>query len=127
VNKIVIHTKQSGIVKGTTGDFRPNGEKFHVNLENGEVAAMSVENLKAIFFVRDLMGDSKRDDSYEDEVPGGGRKVRVTFKDGEVVTGFTTAYSTERQGWFLVPADEESNNLRIFVVNSAVEDVEFPS
>ncbi len=127
MNKIVIHTKQGGVVKGHTGDFRPNREKFHVTLENGEVAAMSVENLKAVFFVKDLMGDSERDDSYEDEVPGGGRKVQVAFEDGETITGFTTAYSAQRQGWFLVPADEGSNNLRVFVVNSATADVEFIS
>jgi len=127
VNKIVIHTRGGGVVRGSTGDFRPNREKFHVTLENGEVAAMSVENLKAVFFVKDLAGDSSRDDAYTDEIPGGGRKVQVTFQDGEVITGFTTAYSAERLGWFLVPADEGSNNLRIFVVNAAAADVEFIS
>lgn len=127
MNTIVIHTVQGGIVKGSTGDFRPNQEKFHVNLENGEVAAMSVPKLKAVFFVKDLTGDANREDSYEDVVAGGGRKVQVTFKDGEVITGFTTAYSKERLGWFLVPADEGSNNLRIFVVNAAVAEVQFLS
>jgi len=127
VNTIVIHTVQGGIVKGSTGDFRPNQEKFHIILENGEVAAMSVPKLKAVFFVKDLTGDPSHEDSYEDVVPGGGRKVKVTFKDGEVVVGFTTAYSAERQGWFLVPADKNSNNLRIYVVNAAVADVEFMS
>lgn len=127
MNKIVIHTKQNGIVKGSTGDFRPNQEKFHVTLENGEVAAMSVENLKAVFFVNDLTGDSNRKREYKDDVPGGGRKVQVTFQDGETIMGFTTAYSAERQGWFLVPADGGGNNLRIFVVNAAVADVEFIS
>jgi len=125
VNTIVIHTSQGGIVKGSTGDFRPNQEKFHVTLDNGEVAAMSVPKLKAIFFVKNLTGDSGRKDTYEDSVPGGGRKVQVTFNDGEVIVGFTTAYSASRQGWFLVPADEGSNNLRIYVVNAAVADVEF--
>ena len=87
----------------------------------------SVSELKAVFFVKDLTGDANREDSYEDVVAGGGRKVQVTFKDGEVITGFTTAYSKERLGWFLVPADEGSNNLRIFVVNAAVAEVQFLS
>ena len=73
MNTIVIHTTQGGIVKGSTGDFRPNQEKFHVILENGEVAAMSVPKLKAVFFVKDLTGDPDREDAYEDIVPGGGR------------------------------------------------------
>ena len=127
MNKIVIHTKQGGVVKGSTRDFRPNQEKFHVTLENGEVAAFSLQNLKAVFFVKDLTGNPGREDVYEDTVPGGGRKAQVTFKDGEVILGFTTAYSAERQGWFLVPANDGGNNLRIFVVNAAVADVEFIS
>ena len=127
MNKIVIHTKQGGVVKGNTGDFRPNREKFHVTLENGEVAAMSLEKLKAVFFVKDLTGDPGRKDEYEDAVPGGGRKVQVRFQDGETIVGFTTAYSAERQGWFLVPAADGGNNLRIFIVNTAVADVEFIS
>jgi hypothetical protein len=127
VNQIVIHTKQGGVVKGSTRDFRPNHEKFHVTLKNGEVAAFSFQNLKAIFFVKNLTGDPGREDVYEDTVPGGGRKVQVTFQDGEAIIGFTTAYSAERQGWFLVPANDGGNNLRIFVVNSAVADVNFIS
>jgi hypothetical protein len=127
VNKIVIHTKKGGVVKGSTGDFRPNQEKFHIILENGEVAAMSIQNLKAVFFVKDLIGDSSRNDEYGGDVPGGGRKVKVTFQDGETIIGFTTAYSAARQGWFLVPANDDGNNLRIFVVNTAVADVEFIS
>jgi hypothetical protein len=127
VNKIVIHTKQGGVVKGSTGDFRPNQEKFHVTLENGEVAAMSLQKLKAVFFVKDMTGDPDRNDIYKDAVPGGGRKVQVTFQDGETIVGFTTAYSAERQGWFLLPANEGGNNLRIFVVNAAVADVKFIS
>ncbi len=127
MNTIVIHTKQGGIVKGSTRDFRPNQEKFHVTLGNGEVAAFSLQNLKAVFFVKDLTGDPGREDVYEDTVPGGGRKVQVTFQDGEAIIGFTTAYSAERQGWFLVPANDGGNNLRIFIVNSAVADVKFIS
>ena len=127
MNKIVIHTKQGGVVKGNTRDFQPNHEKFHVTLENGEVAAISLQNLKAVFFVKDLTGDPGREDVYEDTVPGGGRKVQVTFQDGEVIVGFTTAYSAERQGWFLVPANDGGNNLRIFIVNTAVADVKFIS
>ncbi|MBW2508953.1 MAG: hypothetical protein JRE81_10000 [Deltaproteobacteria bacterium] len=63
MNTIVIHTTQGGIVKGSTSDFRPNQEKFHVTLENGEVAAMSVSRLKAIFFVKNLTGDPDREDA----------------------------------------------------------------
>jgi len=46
-----------------------------------------------------------------------GRKLEVTFKDGEKVIGTTEAWSPQKLGFFLFPADAMTNNLRIFVVN----------
>jgi hypothetical protein len=126
VNKIVTRGKDGSIEKGSTCDFRPNKDSFHIELAGGEVSLMAIDDLKAVFFVKDLTGQPERNDLYQDEVPGGGRKVQVTFLDGEVFVGFTGAYSNERLGWFLVPADNEGNNVRVFVVNSAVADVSFP-
>jgi hypothetical protein len=127
VNKVVVRRKDGGIEKGSTGDFRPNCEKFHLHREDGEVSALSIEELKAVFFVKDLAGQPTHEIRYEDNVPGGGKKVQVTFEDGEVIVGFATVYAADRPGWFLVPADNDCNNLRVFVVNSAVGDVAFLS
>jgi len=127
VNKIVIHRKDGDIEKGSTGDFHPNREKFHLQRNDGETSVVAIADLKAIFFVKDLTGEPKRDKRYEDDVPGAGRKVQVTFADGEVIVGFATVCSLVRPGWFMVPADKGSNNLRVFVVNSAVGDVTFLS
>jgi len=121
--KVVLHRKSGGLEKGSTGDFRPNKEKFHLHLQSGEVSDVSVAELKAVFFVKDLAGNCDYDEAYQDAVPGGGKKVEVTFKDGEVVVGFTTSYSPMRQGWFFVPADSGSNNLRVYAVSSAVASV----
>jgi hypothetical protein len=49
----------------------------------------------------------------------------VIFKDGEVLVGTTTGYDASRPGFFLFPADEKSNNERIFVVTAAVKTVRF--
>ena len=56
---------------------------------------------------------------------GQGRRVVVTFKDGETVAGFTIGYTPERPGFFVIPVDPASNNLRVFVVNAAVAKVDF--
>jgi hypothetical protein len=42
-----------------------------------------------------------------------------------VMIGSTIGYDPKRTGFFLTPADLESNNLRVFVVSSAVKGVRF--
>ncbi|NND84988.1 MAG: hypothetical protein HKN46_07540, partial [Acidimicrobiia bacterium] len=56
---------------------------------------------------------------------GLGRKVTVHFEDGETLHGYTTGYSPARAGFWVTPADPESNNERAFVVTAATTSVEF--
>lgn len=79
--------------------------------------------LKAIFFVKDLEGNRDHHDAYDLKAAGHGRKVEVTFRDGEKIIGSTEAYNPQKPGFFIFPADPEGNNLRIFVVNSSVQKV----
>ena len=124
-NKAVVKFKDGTVTKGKTSDFFPNKAKFHLEDAAGQISEISVEDLKAIFFVKDFDGDSDRRDNYADEITGGGRKIEVKFADGETVVGYTLAYSPDRQGFFMTPADLQGNNERIFVVKSATEKVAF--
>jgi hypothetical protein len=54
-----------------------------------------------------------------------GRKVVVTFQDGEVLTGSTLGYRAGDRGFFMQPADSQSNNLRVFVVPGSKHQVRF--
>jgi len=54
-----------------------------------------------------------------------GRKVAVTFHDGEILLGSTLGYKGEGQGFFVHPADSRSNNLRVFVAPGATQQVKF--
>jgi hypothetical protein len=92
---------------------------------NGEVLEISIEDLKAVFFVKDFEGKKTHQDSYDENIAGGGKKINVRFSDGETVVGYTLGYSPDRQGFFLTPADLQGNNERIFVVKSATEKIEF--
>ncbi len=56
---------------------------------------------------------------------GLGRKVKVTFKDGETLHGYTTGYAPDRHAFFVFPADPASNNDRVFVINDSTSEVEF--
>jgi hypothetical protein len=124
-NKVVIKFKDNSVVKGKTSDFFPNKAQFHLEDMNGEISEISIENLKAVFFVKDFEGNKDHQDNYNDHIAAGGRKIMVLFNDGETVIGYTLAYSPDRLGFYMTPADLQGNNERIFVVKSATEKVEF--
>jgi hypothetical protein len=124
-NKVVAKFKDNSLAKGKTSDFFPNKARFHLEKPNGEILEIDIEKLKAIFFVKDFAGDKNREDSYNDQIAGGGRKLKVHFSDGEIVIGYTLGYSPDRQGFYLTPADLQGNNERIFVVKSATSKIEF--
>jgi hypothetical protein len=131
VNKVVIRFIDSRIVKGTTADFVPAKDLFHVNVTTDSAGAKPVEihmsDLKAVFFVKDFTGDSQHAESneFDPSHPPAGRKIRVEFKDGEVLVGTTTGYQAGRPGFFLVPADLGSNIDRCYVIAAATRKVSF--
>ena len=125
INKIVVRFKNGDIKKGVTGDFFPNKDAFHLQLETKEILEVDVEELKVICFVKDFLGNKDRVDNYRDEIPAGGRKIQVEFSDGEVLVGFTQGYSSGRTAFFVVPADLENNNDRIYVITSATKKISF--
>jgi hypothetical protein len=84
-----------------------------------------LSELKAVFFVKDFIGDAQYNDRKEfaaAQVPVG-RKVTVRFRDGETLVGTTQGYDRSRPGFFLVPADPHSNIERCFVVGGATAEV----
>lgn len=117
------------VLKGTTHDFAPQKPVFHLYAWGEEAArgvAIPVGALKALFFVRSYDGNPKHAEKKSfDGVKGQGRRVLVTFTDGETLAGFTTTFSPGKQGWFLVPVDSDSNNSRIYVVATAVRKIEW--
>ena len=86
---------------------------------------IGVPALKAVFFVKDHVGNKHYQEkkAFDRLVPG--RKLQVVFKDGETIVGSTTAYDGARPGFFMTPADPQSNNDRIYVVARAVRAVAF--
>ena len=130
-NKIVIHYQDGKLLKGITNDFFPNKESFHLTPPDappGNIPlVVSVSELKAVFFVRKFSGNSRHDDIKEFDPSKNliGRKLKVTFKDGELMVGVTNAYDPSRPGFFLSPADTQSNIERCFVVTKATKEVSF--
>ena len=75
INMVVVSFKDGTVMKGNTSDFSPNKKDFHLVLLSGEGVKIDTEQLKAIFFVKDFSGNKNRKDSYNDVIPGGGRKL----------------------------------------------------
>ena len=79
-----------------------------------------------MFFVRSFEGNAKHVDDLDiAKAKGQGRKIVVTFADGEMLAGFTAGYSKDKQGFFVIPVDQAANNARVFVVTEAVKKVEW--
>jgi hypothetical protein len=131
MNKVVARFADGRMLKGMTADFFPGKDLFHVSPVDDPDGPNPVEvhatELKALFFVKDLAGNPEYHERREFDPlhPPIGRRIKVVFKDGEVMVGTTTGFQPSRPGFFVEPADPESNNERCYVVAAAAQEVSF--
>ena len=128
-NKIVAHYQNGKMFKGSTNDFFPTKNLFHFvpldALPGSKPLELLTTDLKGLFFVKDFGGkpDYNEKKAFDPAKQLFGRKIKVVFKDGELILGTTNGYQQERSGFFVVPADPNSNNERCFVVAAATREV----
>jgi len=127
MNRAVVAFLDGRRLKGYLFNFSALKESFRLfpNEPAGQQSGSDIfmKDLKAIFFVKDFVGNPDRHEPPSGEGPKHGRIVLVTFKDGEQLPGTTEAYNPQKLGFFVFPLDENSNNLRVFVVNKNVSQV----
>lgn len=127
VSKVVVGRADGTRLKGYIFNFSPLRDSFRLfpeaNSPQSQGTDVKLRDVKAIFFVKDFAGNRERNDSQQVNEGAHGRKLEVTFRDNEKITGTTEAYSPQKPGFFVFPADQESNNLRIFIVNASVRAV----
>jgi hypothetical protein len=126
--KVIARYRNGKLVKGFTRNFFPTKDRIHISPPHdpyGEGTGIWLQDLKALFFVRDFAGNPHHDESKViiEEAKLSGRPVEITFSDGEVLVGSTFGYAPGRPGFFVSPADSKSNNKKIFALSSAVERV----
>lgn len=126
--KVVVRLTDGRLLKGTTGDFHPGADNFTVNVSQGpwkgEAVPIKLQSVKALFFVKELTGNrAYREKKMQAPSERPGKKVTVTFLDGETIRGTATGLNLGLKGFYLFPSDPKSNNKRIFIVHSAVKHI----
>lgn len=126
------------VLKGYVKDFTADSEMVFLDeVGSGMHHIIPINELKALFFVRTFEGDREyRDKKAFGLSPSKGRKVFIKFKDKESLIGFidgeipwqkgftlTKPDGVEDTGFFLAPSDTDGNNIKVFVVGSAIERV----
>jgi|SRR5687767_8608603 hypothetical protein len=128
-NKVVARFADGRMVKGSTSDFVPTKDVFHVADASAGAGAppirVQVGDLKALFFVKDFAGSPahKSRNDFTEGRAAAGRKIQVVFKDGETLAGTTQGYQPGRPGFFMVPADPDANTERCYVVAAATKSI----
>jgi len=129
--KAVVKYQNEKIIKGWIEDFRLDRESFILFplIEYSEEERMEInfDSLKAVFFVKDFIGDKNykkvRTFNVDLLITPSQRKLIVNFVDGEHLYGTSHSYGRYKVGFFMYPVDPKDNSERIFVVQSAVVSV----
>ena len=128
-NKVVVALVDNRRIKGFVYNFSAVRETFSVfpteSAQKTEANDIRLKDVKAVFFVKDFMGNSARSDVQSPEQLRRGRKMEIIFRDGEKMIGTTEAYHPLKPGFFMFPADTDGNNARIFVVHANLRSVKF--
>lgn len=128
--KIVVRYAEGQILKGYTQDFSPARSQFSLwpslTATAQERVIVPLARLKGVFFVRDFAGNPGYVERVDSDEPQHGRRIEVTLVDDEVISGRTLSYRPDGYGFFVMPADPLANNIRIFIVSTAVRQVRFP-
>ena len=129
MNSVVAVFADGHTIKGRTVNFFPSKDVFHVRNAAAPLGENPVEvhlqELKALFFVKDLSAKPQPDKLGEARPtrPAAGRRIRVVFNDGQILVGTSTGYQPGRPGFFIEPANADTNVMRCYVVAAAAREI----
>ncbi|MEX2216648.1 MAG: hypothetical protein WD768_21220 [Phycisphaeraceae bacterium] len=126
--KIIARYNDGRLLKGTTDNFSPEMPSFHLmpaDESQAKAVSVQIQDLKAVFVVHDFAGkpDYRESKEFVDGRNAMGTRLQIQFRDGETMLGHSMNFDLSNQGFFIFPADPESNNQRIYVVSQAVKEV----
>ena len=114
-HRVVVHTSDGQVKRGTLRNATLDGPELELWPQAGIVPeSLQAQGVKAIFFMLS---------AGEPPPAPVGKKVRVTFRDGRQVAGFSPDYAPDCVGFFMVPADTRTHTARIWVYRASVRQV----
>ncbi len=125
-NLVVAKYINEELIKGFTRDFSTKEDIFHIVIDGKTPQVITIElaKLKAVFFVKTTKGDSTYCSDEHGEIRKMyGKPMEVEFYDGETIRGYAQVFHPRDMGFFMFPADKNSNNERIYIVRRAARSI----
>jgi hypothetical protein len=126
-HKVVAHFLNGQLVKGSSTSMALDRPTCHVMTRDHGVVLVTLSELKALFFEKDLEGNRTYRDHQvigsSDRRATGAKRLQITFRDGEELMALAPTYEGTRPFFYVLPADPNSNNVRILVNRKAVASV----
>ena len=132
--KVILRFVDGKMLKGFIKDLKLSDDHLFIEDESSHQLKVRLKELKAIFFVRRFEGDR----TYQEKksftgTPPNSKRIFVKFKDGENMMGYIEGEvpwqrgffleSMKEKGFYVIPVDDGSNNIKTLVITSAVKDV----
>lgn len=130
--KVVLNFLDRRIMKGHMEEFSPQDNRIVLLDHTSQKHTISLNELKAVFFVKTFEGNKGHKESKSFAGSSSGKRVLVRFKDSETLVGYLEGdvpwkkgffLETKKGGFYLKPVDSRSNNYKVFVVSTSVEEV----
>ncbi|GMW01818.1 MAG: hypothetical protein AMXMBFR84_29550 [Candidatus Hydrogenedentota bacterium] len=130
--RLVVRHKDGRIDYGVCFALNPKESTFHLDRTDkngvsvGKTDQVRFSELKAVFYVKSFDGKYDKHERFREWTPEG-KELVVEFQDGEVIRGYSLhASNLDEPRFFLIPEDQEGNNISILVERSAVKEVYTP-
>jgi hypothetical protein len=125
-HKVVAHFLNGRLVKGSSTSIALDRPTCHV-MTRGQGVTRDTVRTQGAFFVKNLEGNRTYRDQQvigsTDRRATGAKRLQITFRDGEQLVALAPTYEGTRQFFYVLPADPNSNNIRILVNRKAVASV----
>lgn len=133
--KVVIHLRDKTLKKGYLKSLDEDAEVVEIERTDGLMQGFHFDDIKAIFFVKDFEGKRfyREKKVFLSPPQKDLRRVYIRFYDREGLWGYIQGPLPWEKGFYLdgkkkkgvivYPSDPGSNNEKIYVVLSSVEDL----
>jgi len=122
--KLIVRTRSGEVIPGFSKQERIKN-KVKIITRKGKERVFDLEDLKALFFVKDFRGNPKYEEIkfFNKQQVSSMIWVRVQFFDDEILEGKiqNNLDLLDSPGFYLWPSDQDTNNESVYVVKSSLK------